>query len=492
MKKKKVDINLDFDLIDKELKKRKGRSNLLDFITYTKSDYEVNQHHAAICQILDLFVSKKIRRLILQAPPRSGKSEIVSRRMPAYILGKNPHASIIATSYGSELSSMLNRDVQKVIDTPQYQELFPKTLLSRSNIRTVSQGSYLRNSDIFEVVDHKGTYRSAGVGGAITGMGGEFCIIDDPCKNMDEANSPTYRSKVWDWYTSVLYTRLEKNGSILLTLTRWHEDDLAGRLIEMARTTDQAEQWSVISFPAIKEDDSNPYDKREIGQPLWPNKYPMEEMTKMKISMGSRVWNSLYQQRPSASEGNIVQRSWLKYYQCLPAQFDDYVMSWDMAFKESQNSDYVVGQVWGRVGGEFYLIDQVRDRMNFPSTLQAFKAMVKKYPEIKTKLIEAKANGQAVIDSLCKQIYGIIPVIPQESKEARLAAISPLFEAGNVYLPGDAIWVHDFIEELVSFPNAKNDDSVDATSQALSHMSNVRQIPQMGLISLTAASKWKY
>ena len=186
-------------LKDHLFSRRRARRGLLDFITFTKSDYNVNWHHELMCQKIDDLLDGKIKRLIISCPPRFGKSEIVSRRLPAYVLGRNPDASIIACSYGTDLSSRMNRDTQRIIDTPEYAELFPETCLSRSSVRTATTGTFLRNTDIFEIVDHQGIYRSCGVGGGITGMGfNAIGIIDDPIKNREEAESITVRNKIWE------------------------------------------------------------------------------------------------------------------------------------------------------------------------------------------------------------------------------------------------------------------------------------------------------
>lgn len=222
---------------ERERRVRQARTNLLDFTRFTMPEYRVNWHHRLICQKLDEFIEGKNKRLIIACPPRHGKSELVSRRFPAYILGRNPDAKIIACSYGSDLASLLNRDVQRIISSPEYAELFPDTKLNDANVRSTAQENYLRNSDIFEVVNHKGVYRSAGVGGAITGMGGDYLIVDDPIRSRADAESPAIRDKVWKWYSSTFRTRRQKDASILITATRWHEDDLTGRLLELAKIT---------------------------------------------------------------------------------------------------------------------------------------------------------------------------------------------------------------------------------------------------------------
>ena len=281
--------------VHKGVRIEKARRSLLGFTTYTYPDYQVNWHHKVLCGYLDHFVSGEIKRLMVFMPPRNGKSELVSRRLPAFILGKDPNASIIATSYTADLASMMNRDTQRIIDDDKYAELFPKTTLFGSNVRTVAKGSYLRNSDIFEVVGHKGVYKSAGVGGAITGMGCVYGIIDDPIKNRAEAESLTYRKALRDWYTSTFYTRLEKDARVLITLTRWHEDDLAGRLLKLAQECPDADQWTVVNFPAIAEDTRHHDDTRNTGEPLWPDKYPLKELMKRPqwaVMSGTHLCNS--------------------------------------------------------------------------------------------------------------------------------------------------------------------------------------------------------
>jgi predicted phage terminase large subunit-like protein len=473
-------------LAQAELRER-ARDDLLAFTLYSKPDYQVNWHHRVLCSYLDKFARREIKRLMVFMPPRNGKSEQVSRRLPAYLLGREPDASIIATSYSADLASAMNRDVQRIIDAPEYSDLFPNTKLSGSNIRTVATGSWLRNSDIFEVVGRRGIYRSAGVGGGITGMGAQFAIIDDPIKNQQEADSAVYRESIHNWYNSTLYTRLEKDACVLLTVTRWHEDDLAGRLLDLAEKDPDADQWTVLSFPALSETVTEDEHKRRVkrgyvmgldprkeDEALWPWKYPLKRLKGIRATAGTRVWTSLYQQRPSAAEGTKIKRAWWKYFKQQPEHFDEIIQSWDMAFKDSKGSDYVVGQVWGRKGANKYLLDQTRDRLDFPATLKALELMTAKHKKAITKLVEDKANGPAVISTLKNEIAGMIPVDPKSSKEARVAAVSPEIESGNVYLPDPSIapWIKDFVDECASFPKGANDDQVDAMTQALLRFQN--------------------
>jgi hypothetical protein len=269
------ELEYELELEDARERARKG---LLNFTLYTKPNYSVQWYHRALCRKLNDFAAGKIKRLMVFMPPRHGKSELVSRRLPAFIFGRNPNAQIIATSYAADLAFRMNRDVQRIIDDPRYGQLFPNTTLNNSNVRTVADGSYLRNSDMFEIVGHTGVYRAAGVGGGITGMGGDFLIIDDPIKDQEQADSEVYREKVYDWYASTLYTRAEGDAGILITLTRWHEGDLAGRLLAQAATDPEADQWEVFNFPALKEGAPDEIDHREVDEALWPDKYPVTRL----------------------------------------------------------------------------------------------------------------------------------------------------------------------------------------------------------------------
>lgn len=457
----------------KEVQVELAKRHLLDFTLHTKPDYQVNWHHKLLCEKLDDFANGKCPRLMVFMPPRHGKSELGSRRLPAYILGKNPDAQVIACSYSADLASRMNRDVQRVVDTNEYRDIFPGTTLNSKNVKTDAKGSYVRNSEMFEVVGRKGSYRAAGVGGGITGMGADFAIIDDPIKNMEDANSQRIRDTIADWYDSTLYTRLEGTGNVLVILTRWHEDDLAGRLLEKAKKSQLADQWEILEMPAIREDMTNPIDPREIGEPLWPSKFNANRMTQIKASVGSKIWSSLYQQQPTPGEGAIFLKQWFKYYTHLPeTRCDLKLISCDLTFKDTKTADFVVFAVYARYGANVYLIDKVKKRMDFTTTLREFKAIVAKHNDAPIKLVEEKANGAALISVLSKSIPGIVPVIPKESKTARAHAVTPYYESGNIYYPDDSIcdWIGDHLVEMTAFPFGRNDDSVDAETQAIKRL----------------------
>lgn len=456
-----------------ELSRRASSLKLSEFIAFTKSDYDMGWVHQEICDTLDNFladvVAGKSPRLIICMPPRSGKSEISSRRFPAYALGRFPDLSVIACSYSADLASRFNRDVQRIIDSDEFAEVFPEVSLSGKNVRTSAKGNYIRTSDLFEIVGHSGSYRSTGVGGGITGQGADILIIDDPIKDRAEAGSQTIRDSVWDWYTSTAYTRLSPGGGVIVMATRWHMDDLIGRLVTRSESG-QGDTFKVISYPAIAEADE---PHRKAGEALHPSRYPLDRLLEIKKAIGSRDWAALYQQHPVPDGGALFRAEWIRRWTptSLPPVFDSKVMSWDMTFKETKDSDFVVGQLWGVKDASFFLLDQVRGRMDFVRTRQVFVEFAKKHPDVLAKLIEDKANGTAIINSLSAAVVGLIPVTPKESKEARASSVSPLWEAGNVYIPEDSVeWVGDFVRELLEFPSGSHDDQVDAMTQALSYM----------------------
>lgn len=452
---------------------------MLDFVIYTKPDYQVNWHHAALATALDKFVAgnPKYKRLMVFMPPRHGKSQQVSRHLPAYILGRNPDAQIIACSYSADLAQRMNRDTQRIIDDPRYAALFPETQLFGASVRTVVQGTYLRNSDIFEVVGHRGTYRSAGVGGGITGMGFDFGIIDDPIKNRAEAESKTYRDGLWEWYTSTFYTRAEKDAAILVTCTRWHQDDLAGRLLEYAQAED-GDKWTVIDFPAIKEDDHNPLDTREVGEALWPDKYNADRLAKIKTVLGAYQWAALYQQRPAPAEGAMFKRAAVEIVDALPAGGGQWVRWWDRA-ASSKTGDYSAGVLMLAAGDVFYVADVQRGQW----ASEERDAIMKQTAALDAQRTngacmiwteqEPGSSGLDVARAMTKLLAGY-PINSEPStgsKEVRAMPFAAQWNAGNVKLLRGA-WNAAYLDELTSFPFGTNDDQVDGSSGAFGKLAN--------------------
>lgn len=417
-------------------------------------------------------------RLIIQAPPRSGKSELFSRRFPAWAFGQNPNLQMIAASYSADLSSRMNRDVQRIIDSEEYAGVFPETSFSSNTSASINSQKNIRNSEIFEIAGYAGSYRSAGVGGGITGMGADIAIIDDPVKDAKEANSQTYRDSVWDWYTSTFYTRLSPKSGILLGMTRWHEDDLAGRLL--ADMKNGGDQWRVVSFPAIAEEDEQ---YRKEGDALHPERYDLTHLTKIKKAVGSQAWNALYQQRPSSKGGDVIKRAWFKRYSMLPLM-RRVIVAGDTAQKVKQHNDFSVFIVAGiSIDGGLYIIDLIRGKWEAPELERKLEDIWNKYRashKAQSVYIEDKSSGTGLIQSIQrKRNIPIKGVQVDADKYTRVLGIQGFIESGYVFLPEGAEWVEDFLSECEKFTatdSHKHDDQVDTLTMAITELSTQANI----------------
>jgi predicted phage terminase large subunit-like protein len=391
----------------------------------TKGKFKRYNYVKYISQRIAKSIAKGNGRIILSIPPRHGKSFLVSQWVPTWYLSLRPTHNVILTSYEADFAAQWGRLVRNIIDENQATlNISLAQDSSASNRWNTTQG---------------GGMLTAGVGGPVTGRGGHLILVDDPVKNWEQATSEVYRQKTIEWFNSTLYTRLEPNGTIIVIMTRWHENDLAGYLLR-----EHSDGWDEIRLPSIAEE--NDIMGRSIGEALNPERYDSEALSRIKTAIGSKMWNALYQQRPAAEEGNIIKRQWLKYYEKMPPinYFTEIIQSWDCTFTKKETSDFVVGTVWGRRGSEKYLLDIIRDRLGITDTMQAIKSLSMKWPQATLKLIENKANGPAIEEMLQKQISGLVLVEPMGDKVARLNAAAPQFEAGNVYLPAPvlcALWL---------------------------------------------------
>lgn len=443
----------------KVIKKHKASSNYYEYVKYTHNEFEELPHIKLICDKINNAIEKrekmlggeieiKNQYLMFSMPPRHGKSMTITETLPSYFMGKFPKSKTIMTAYSITLADDFARMNAKKIE--EY-NVFNNKVQSNNQDRMI--------------LDNGSTCVKAGIMGGITGKGANLMIIDDPIKTEEEARSQTIRDKHWREWQSSLSTRLEQAAIVILIMTRWHEDDLAGRLLNPEYG--EPLPWDVTNIPLEAEE--NDILGREVGQPLW-ERYGLDFIKERK--QYARTFNALYQGRPSAEEGNIIKRHWWRYYNRTPefiATIPSLALSVDATFKDSSKSDKVSIQVWGKLNANFYLVDRFNARMDFTTTVQAIRNMLSKYPQIRAKFVEDKANGSAIINVLNREIGGFIGVNPLGGKESRAYAVTPYIEAGNVYLPRES-WVDEFVEECSNFPNGKNDDDVDAMTQVISKM----------------------
>ncbi len=416
-------------------------------------------------------------RLIWCMPPQEGKTTMIRRLIEA-VLKESPDTAVIVATNNSSLAREMGGALRDDI---------------RDNVATL--GLRLRRDvaarSEFKLLGRRGGVYAVGIGGSLTGRRCDLLIIDDPVKNRQQAESETYRQSTFDWWTSTASTRLSPGAPVIVVLTRWHEDDLAGRLL----AGEDKDRWRLVSIPAQadhspEKGQTDPLD-REPGEYMASARVDMKtreprsvaQWEAVKVEKGSRDWTAMYQQRPSPAEGNILKRDWWQRYH-TPLWLEEggrryvvdrdveVIQSWDLAFKDTKTSDYVCGQVWMRRGVEAFLLDQVHGRFDFVATCIEIVKLSQKWPQAHAKIVEDKANGPAVIATLQQKVGGLIPEEPTGSKVARASAVSPFIEARNVWVPDDVLapWADGFIEECAGFPNATHDDRVDAMTQALNRL----------------------
>jgi predicted phage terminase large subunit-like protein len=431
-----------------ELAAQAARDSLLAFAVLTHPNYEAGWHHRKLAEYLEAIERREINRLVISMPPRHGKTELASIRFAPWYLGRNPTHNVIQATYSGEFAEDNGRKTRALVATPEYKAFFGFGLDQSS--KAVSRWQTERG----------GTYFAVGVGGPLTGRGGNVLLIDDPHKNRQEAESATYRQRAWDWFASTAYTRLEKNGIAIIIMTRWHEDDLVGRVLN------GSEHWDQLVLPAIAETDE---PCRTEGEALWPEKFNTTALAQIRETVGSREWASLYQQRPAAAEGNVFQRDWFRFYNEAPV-FKRVVQSWDTAFKAGQDNDRSACTTWGVADDGYYLLDCWAERVEFPELKRQVVMLAAKWAPSDI-LVEDKASGQSLLQELKRDTrLPLLAVKVDRDKLARAYAVTPLFESGRVRVPSSAPWIADYIDEMASFPAAAHDDRVDSTTQALERM----------------------
>lgn len=430
-------------------------------------------------------------RLIVSMPPQEGKSTLVTRFGTLWMLQRNPNLRCAVVSYSEQIAGNFSQLIKNDITAFSGGEApFDLGLRLRKDARARRSWSFTgKNPDGSAI---KGGLIAVGIGSALTGQPADVILIDDPVKDYRAADSDTQSDAAWEWWQSVARPRLAPGAPVILILTRWSEKDLAGRLLAQ-QAADEAsglaefDRWRVVNIPAEADHDPNKGESDALGRE--PGEFIISargrsetDWARTKAATSPRIWSALYQGKPSPTTGAVWLRPWWQRYtealwvpqglQCRTLGLEDVFTSWDMTFKDTKGSDYVVGQVWGRRGAEMFLLDQVRDRMSFTKTVEAFVALAAKWPDARKHLVEDKANGPAVISTLSAKIPGIVPVTPHDSKLARANAVAVYIQSGNVKLPADGAtsWDPDsLITEAAAFPNGAHDDQVDATSQALAH-----------------------
>ena len=472
--------------IDLMLEMESAKTKYSDYVKYVHrydKEFQIAKFQKYICDCIDKLLNNELLNdegkpyegICLSQPPQTGKSRCITETLPSYYLGKFPYYHVIEISYGEDLAVKFGRrNKQKV-------EEFGRQLFG------IELSKHSSSALEFEIKGTNGGMISRGIGGQITGSPADLIIMDDPYKNRQEADSPSYKKFVNDEWLNTIQTRASAKCKYVIVHTRWNEDDLIGTLLSIER-----EKWFEISFPAISEQDELETSGRKIGEALLPeadkdlewliNKRKSYE--KDPTEGGIRAWNALYQQRPSSLEGNMIKREyWQKFDLTLEMQkqgfFPVKIQSWDCALKDT--SDPVAGQVWGKLGANYYMLAHNGGRMDIVKTMEGIEKWDKQYPDATAKLIEDKANGPAAIRMLRNKVHGLVPVNPgTKSKAERVNVILPLFIAGNVFIPTrievspgvfkHCEWTNEIIDQCAAFkPDKKvqRDDEVDATSQAL-------------------------
>lgn len=427
--------------------------------------YLPNWHIDLIADRLMQVYHRRIKRLIINIPPRNLKSICASVAFPAWALGRNPALKFICASYSSELADKLARDTQMVMSAPFYKQIFPGTQLSGNR----------RAAHDFTTTAHGYRY-AVSAGGSLTGRGADFLIIDDPLKP-DEATSEVQRTGINDWFDGTALSRLDnkQEGGIVIIMQRLHLDDLVGHVLA------KGGDWHVLSLPAIAEEEithefSTLLGKqtvtRQVGSALHAAREPLETLREMQQRMGDYVFSGQYQQAPVPLGGAIIKDAWVQYYapEELPQKFDLLVQSWDTASKTSESAAYSVCVTIGIKNQKAYIVDVFRKRVEFP-TLKA--EAVRLYRQYKPDfiLVEDKSSGTQLIQEMKEvQMYGVKAVKPNGDKETRLIRHSVKFESGRVKLPQQAYWLREFKLELTSFPSSRFADQVDAVTQALDYL----------------------
>lgn len=455
------------DDVRREMVRREvARRRMSDFARYIEPKYSVEWFHRIMDRALDRIVSGECKRLMIFTQPRVGKSVRVSEMLPAKYWAAHPDRHILHGFHSISLGRRMVRNIKRRMRSKQYAQLFPHV-----SIAGAREGG--TDTTVEFTTNHGGEYQALGVGSAAHGRGGHLIIIDDPLRSRAEAESETIRDNIWDWYVGDVYSRqMDDDAAIVVMHTRFHEDDLAGRLLQ--QMADGGEQWEVLSLPSIcEEENKHPEDPRKPGEPLWPSKFGLDFLNAVK-SQSPRDFASLYQQRPTPDEGDIFQRSWFRYYHIDARGMVDLdgriVDQWrerrfatmDLAYDEKKRDDYTVICVWGFNGTDLYLLDVKRGKMQAPEFIKLAGQVCQQH-RVGRMLVEEVGTQKGYLQLMRQAGIPAIGVNPgREDKQARAYSVATWFAQGKVWFPATATWLGDLEHEMLSFPNSTHDDQVDA------------------------------
>ena len=473
--KEKMDL---FDMLE-EREKRYGvaaaRQDMLSFAKRVYPGFKVGPHHRKLAKIFTDVIEGRKNRVIINIAPRMGKSEFSSYLFPAYFLGKYPNKKIIMGTHTASLSEDFGRKVRNLIDSEDYRELFPKTVVADDQ---KAAGKWSTGAG--------GQYYAAGVGGALAGRGADLFVIDDPHSEQDvKANSRLAFDTAWSWFQTGPLQRLMPGGGIIVVMTRWGKLDLTGRLIDYQTKNPNAPSWEIVELPAILNEGTD--DEKS----LWPEQWPLAALKSAKASIDPQYWNAQYMQQPTSDNAAIISRkNWRIWEGEEPPTCEYIIQSWDTAFEAKTSADYSACTTWGvfyneeeNDAAQVILLDAFKDRMQFPE-LKATALKHYKEWEPDAFIVEKKAAGAPLIQELRRMGIPVQETNPSRGNDkiVRLNAVADLFSSGTVWAP-DTRWAREVIEEVASFPNGENDDYVDTTSQAL------LRFRQGGFISLNTDEK---
>ena len=454
-----MEVNNNLDALLTGYEQRKSQLNFIEFVKTMWPEFISGRHHTKMAEAFEDVAKGKIKRLIVNMPPRHTKSEFASYLLPAWFLGRYPHKKVIQTSHTAELAVGFGRKVRNLVGSDAYKSVFPTVSLQSDS---KAAGRWNTNAG--------GDYFAIGVGGAVTGKGADLLIIDDPHSEQEAViaeTSPEVYDKVYEWYTSGPRQRLQPGGSIVIVMTRWAKRDLTGQVIK-ASAQHGGDEWKVIEFPAIM----------PSGDPLWPEFWRKEELDALQTQLPVAKWQAQYQQAPTSEEGALIKREWWNLWdEDNPPPCEFIIQSWDTAFLKTNRADYSACTTWGvfyytdeetgKQTSNIILLDAYRKRMEFPELKIKTQEMYEDWkPD--ALIVEAKAAGAPLIFELRAMGIPVSEFTPSRGNDkiARVNAVTDLFASGVVWAPPSR-WAEEVIEETASFPAGDHDDYVDSMTQAL-------------------------